>query len=151
MDKNLRIEIQSDPRMLRAVRGMVRGYLESLDFTEDCVGSVVLAVDEACANAMRHSYQNDPQQRLTLRLSSDDHGVEIVLRDQGIPAVVEKMIGETSRNPVCLRALNPGGLGVRIMCEAFDEIVFRPGKKRGNCVVMRIGRPRGSLTHEVAD
>ena len=151
MDKNLRIEIQSDPRMLRAIRGLVRGYLESLEYSESCVSSIVLAVDEACANAMRHSYQGDLTQRLTLRLSSDANGVEIMLRDQGSPAEVETMMKNVNPNTSCVRKLKPGGLGVRIMCEAFDEIIFRPGKKRGNCVTMRLNRPGGRVNHDVTD
>jgi hypothetical protein len=36
--------------------------------------------------------------------------------------------------------LQPGGLGVRLIHEVFDEVHFCPGESRGNCVTMRLRR-----------
>jgi len=144
VDRNVQLEFPSDPRLLRAVRGLVRGYAENLGYSEDRVSEVVLAVDEACANAIRHSYRGATDGELALSLSSNEHGVEIVLRDKGQPATAERLREQALRahaDPVSDIPLRPGGLGVRIMYQAFDEVVFRPGKRRGNCVTMRLKPP----------
>ncbi len=40
----------------------------------------------------------------------------------------------------------PGGLGVKLIYEVFDEVRFCPGTTSGNCVTMRLQR---TAKHEV--
>lgn len=144
MSRDAHLEFRSDPRLLCAVRGFVRGYVENLGYAEARTSEVVLAVDEACANAMRHSYRGMPDGALELNLSVNDEGVEIVLRDDGEPVVEDRLhkhAKEAGTRVVNRHNVKPGGLGVWIMYKAFDEVVFRPGKERGNCVTMRLKPP----------
>jgi len=137
--EDIRVELNADPRMLRAVRGLVRGYIEGWDFPEDKVLEVVLAVDEACTNAMRHAYNNEPGNRLVLWLRSGETCIEIELRDEGEPAPP----GRVKRKKIVVpdkETLQPGGLGVQILYEVFDEVQFAPGEERGNRVTMRLNK-----------
>ena len=79
------IEFRSDPALLKPVRHLVRAYLDSLGLSADRRDDVVLAVDEACANAIRHSYQGDNDRPIELSFTQDSSGVTIVLRDEGLP------------------------------------------------------------------
>ena len=138
---DIRIDVRSDPRLLKSVRGLVRAYLESCGVPARRVDDAVLAVDEACANAMRHSYNGDKNQRISLRLRPYAAGIEIVLRDQGVTAPPEAV----ARKPVVppdRQTVKPGGRGIQILYEVFDEVVFRPGRIAGNQVTMRLAHPR---------
>ena len=135
--EDIRIEVRSDPKLLRSVRAMVRGYLETQEAPTDRADSVVLAVDEACANAIRHSYQTRTDRRLTLSLRSGGGEIEIVLSDDGIPAPPERLLRKKPRRPD-RTTVSPGGLGVQLMYDVFDEVEFCPGPERGNRVTMRL-------------
>ncbi|NIP90019.1 MAG: ATP-binding protein, partial [Gammaproteobacteria bacterium] len=49
------LEIAAHPRLLSTVRGMVRSYLAEAGFARERTDEVVLGVDEACTNAIRHA------------------------------------------------------------------------------------------------
>lgn len=134
---DIRIRVASSPRLLRAVRELVRRYLQDLGLTEERRDEVVLAVDEACANAIRHSYGGREDGVFHLSLRARDGVVVVDLRDRGKPADLARI----ERKRSGLRAgekLTPGGLGVALMCRVFDRVAYRAGKKCGNRVTMRL-------------
>ena len=145
MDKkqDIYIEIASDPKLLKSIRGLVGGYLENQGVSPDRADDVVLAVDEACANAIRHSYGNRIDGKLTLSFHANDRELEIVLNDEGIPAPANRVRRKEAVLPD-KEHLTPGGLGVQLMYQVFDEVVFSPGAVRGNRVTMRLKRAAGN-------
>ena len=142
---DIHIDLVSDPRLLASVRGLIRTYLVNEGFSNDRAGEIVLAVDEACTNAMRHSYGGKPEGRLRLTVRSHDGAIEFILKDKGIPVPLEKC-GRKDLAAPDASSLTPGGLGVQLMYSVFDEVTFRPGKTSGNRVVMRIQRPEKQQT-----
>jgi serine/threonine-protein kinase RsbW len=141
MDNDLRLEFRSDPQLLQVVRSVTRSYLAALCLAEERCDAVVLALDEACANAIRHSYGNRVDQRIFLAFRADDDWVELVLNDEGCTAPPEKV----RRKPASVpdpETVKPGGLGVQLMYDVFDEVAYAPGMHRGNCVTMRLRRSK---------
>lgn len=142
--RDVHIEVASDPKLLCCVRALTRTYLNVLGLLPDRAEDVVLALDEACANAIRHSYEGRTDEKLELDFTHDGEYTEIVLRDGGVPASRERLAArlDEDRSPDAIR---PGGLGVQIMYRVFDEVMFKPGETVGNTVVMRLRTsPRGS-------
>ena len=137
---DIHIDVVSDPRLLASVRGLVRTYLINEGFSEERAGEIVLAVDEACTNAMRHSYGGKGEGRLKLTVRLRDGSIEFILKDKGVPVAPEKCARKEIAAPDSA-SLSPGGLGVQLMHTVFDDVKFRPGKKTGNRVVMRLKRP----------
>ena len=138
--QDIRVEVLSDPRLLKSIRGLVREYLASFGVSAERIGEVVLAVDEACTNAIRHAYGLRKDRRIELILTSSGDGIEIVLRDEGVPAPADRVQRREFATPD-LESLTPGGLGVQLIYEVFDEVEFTPGETVGNCVVMRLKTP----------
>lgn len=136
----IHIELASHPRLLAPVRGLVRTYLLNEGFSNDKTNEVVLAVDEACTNAIRHSYCGRTEGRIRLTLREVDGAIEFILRDRGVPAEKEKCRPREYIAPDAT-TITPGGLGVQLMYRVFDEVKFYPGKTAGNRVVMRLKRP----------
>ena len=141
--QDIAIEVASDPRLLHLVRNLVRGYLEEAGFSRERADEVVLGVDEACTNAIRHSCGGNPND--SFRVSSRIVGqwLEIQLEDSGEPAPPEA-IGQGAAPPIPTDAesLRPGGLGVHLIHQVFDEVEFCPGPTRGNCVTMKLRLPK---------
>ncbi len=118
------------------MRSEVRDYLLKSGVPEMDAELVVLALDEACANIIRHAYQGDPERPIRLRCDCTDGAIECVLRDFGTSCDPEKIQGRD------LEDFRPGGLGVRIMQRAFDCVDFQP-KARGTelRLTKRLTRP----------
>ena len=112
-----------------------------LGFDEDRCNEIVLAVDEACTNAVRHSYAGREDEKLVLRLRADASWFEVELRDEGRPAPRECQQPKHAAVPD-KDALVPGGLGVRLIHTVFDDITYTPGDVKGNQVRMRLKRPK---------
>lgn len=141
MRRDLRLELTSDAMLLGSVRGLVKGYLSCQGFDRERSQEVVLAVDEACANAIRHSYGGRNDGLVTLTLLSDKEWAEMRVEDQGEPVALEKVARKTLEPPT-IESAKPGGLGVQLMYAVFDDVQFCPGDCVGNCVIMRLRKPQ---------
>jgi anti-sigma regulatory factor (Ser/Thr protein kinase) len=142
---DLRLQVSSDPRLLAVIRGVVKVWLEVCGLVADRRHEVVLAIDEACSNAMRHAYKGRTDEPVELVLSASEEWIEITVSDQGTPCPPEC----SEYRPLVAPAPDevvPGGLGVRLIHEVFDEVRFCPGTTSGNCVTMRLRR---TANHEV--
>jgi anti-sigma regulatory factor (Ser/Thr protein kinase) len=147
---DIQVDVLSKPKLLRSIRELVRCYVMDAGFSSDTADGVVLAVDEACTNAIRHSYAGSCEERLQLLLQCREAGIEIVLRDQGEPAPARR-IAHTDVPTPDPSTLKPGGLGVKLIFQVFDEVQFRPGADRGNEVVMRLKRREGAAEGPESD
>ena len=136
-NKDLSIVFRSSPRLLCDVRAMIRSYLINQGVRDDKVQELVLAVDEACTNSIRHAYQGADDRELELSLDSRDGWIELVLRDSGIPAPYER-VRRKSEADILAEALTPGGLGMHLIYNVFDDVEFSPGEAEGNTIVMRL-------------
>jgi anti-sigma regulatory factor (Ser/Thr protein kinase) len=116
---------------------MIRSYLVNQGVQDDKVQELVLAVDEACTNAIRHAYRGASDEFLELSLDSRDGWIELVVRDDGVPAPYER-VRRKSEEDIMAEALTPGGLGMHLIYNVFDDVIFEPGQQRGNTIVMRL-------------
>ena len=79
---------------------------------------VTLAVHEACANIIEHSYQGDTGQRIDLTvLILPDH-LTVEIRDYGNKPDL------TTIEPRALQDVRPGGLGTHFMRSIMDSVTY---------------------------
>lgn len=142
------IEISADPKLLSTVRAMVRSYLAEAGFARERTDEVVLGVDEACTNAIRHGCKGCEDERFSIVFRSDEEWIEIQLLDSGEPASTEIFEAKERTVPGHHSEIEPGGLGLHLIREVFDEVTFCPGTVTGNCVTMRLRRPKPGRSAE---
>jgi sigma-B regulation protein RsbU (phosphoserine phosphatase) len=117
---------------LRRVRARLREALDSQGVGPELRDRLVLAVDEACTNIIRHAYCGNCDDTITLRLTRERDMLAFELRDEA-PAVDPAKI--TSRD---LSDCRPGGLGVPFIRALMDDWQFEPGTDgKGNVLRMR--------------
>ncbi len=105
--------------MLRRIRKTVGDALLKLACSEACVHDVVMAVDEACQNIIRHAYRGgNGDIVVSLRLDGDELSVHLV---DFAPPVDPSRI-----RPRPLEELRPGGLGTHFIRSVMDDIAFLP-------------------------
>jgi len=81
---------------------------------------VMLAVDEACQNVIRHAYGGECDEGIELEMRREGERLVLWLRDYA-PSVDPERI-----RPRDLEEVRPGGLGVHLIRELMDEMRYRP-------------------------
>ncbi|GAB4166819.1 MAG: hypothetical protein Fur0032_04490 [Terrimicrobiaceae bacterium] len=114
-----KIRFTSNPCELSTVREQVRKFLADAGFPECESLLVVLALDEACTNIIRHAYQGACRP-VRMEMSRSNTSVTFTLRDYGKSCDPEKIRGRA------LEDFRPGGLGVHIIQQAFDDVEYTP-------------------------
>lgn len=138
------IDLTSDPCELVSVRDAVRDWIAGLGWSEVRVADVVLAVDEALTNVMRHGYENRTDQpiHLSMRTITDPVrgvAVEVEIRDWGRQVPLDEIRGRD------LDDLRPGGLGVHIIRNLMDYAEYSHAAGGGMRLLMRkFSSPGGS-------
>lgn len=122
---------------LAEVRRQVRKFLEAGGVPEDDAEVMVLAIDEACTNIIRHAYHNRPG-RVRALFERRRRCIRITLRDFGTPCDPSRI---RSRD---LDDIRPGGVGVHIIRQAFEQVVYLP-KTRGTQLTLIKFFPEGKL------
>lgn len=114
------IDGSSDPEILRSVRRKVTATASELGFDEDARGRIVLAVDEAVANVIRHAYGGCCDGRFELSMWLDADALRFELRDWAPPVDPSRI------KPRDLSECRPGGLGINLIDSVMDRWCFWP-------------------------
>ncbi|MDQ3570234.1 MAG: ATP-binding protein [Actinomycetota bacterium] len=80
----LQLELPADARLLPRTRRAVAGYLEDVGAEPDDRADVVLALDEACANVIRHAFPDGAPGTIRLRAEIGDGAVTVQVEDDGV-------------------------------------------------------------------
>ena len=104
---------RAHPVALHGIRSFVRGEAGRQSFPADALDDVVLAVSEACANAILHT--NSPSVDVVCRFTPDM--AEIQVRDEGV----------FRRQPPLASTLAERGRGIPLMMALMDEVAIKEG------------------------
>ncbi|MDQ2868791.1 MAG: ATP-binding protein [Verrucomicrobiota bacterium] len=116
--KTRKLEFSSHTGNLALMRNFVRRYLDALPLSERERTLIVLGVDEACTNIIRHAYHLRDDQLIALSLEAKADCVELRLRDYGKQPPPEAL------QPKRREVIKPGGLGLHFIRTAFDEVDY---------------------------
>jgi sigma-B regulation protein RsbU (phosphoserine phosphatase) len=127
----LALRITASVDQLRRIREAVREAVESCGCGAECAADIVMAVDEACQNVIRHAYCDDPSGAIELEIERCGEDLVISLRDFAPEVDPEKV------RPRDLDEIRPGGLGTHLIREMVDSADFvRPESGGGNLLRM---------------
>ena len=127
--KRKKIEFSSHTGNLSLMRDHVRKFLDSYPLSQRERMLMVLGVDEACTNIIRYAYELRDDQLIVLSMEGLRNCVRMRLRDYGKKTPVSEMKGRAHD------AVQPGGLGLHLMRDAFDRIDYIL-KRRGTELVL---------------
>lgn len=116
----VRLRVPARAAMLKDVRDTVRSTLTQAGMDAKLVSDVVLAVDEACQNIIRHAYGRECDNDVVVDIRQDGAEVLIYVRDFADPVNVDNIRARD------LGDVKPGGLGVHFIHEVMDEVEYRP-------------------------
>jgi anti-sigma regulatory factor (Ser/Thr protein kinase) len=130
------LELSSDPRRLPVVRAQVRDWTIARGWSVEQADEIVLALDEALTNVIRHGYGGQPDQKILVCLRSvtdpvEGEGLEVRVRDFGKQVDPQKICGRD------LNDIRPGGLGVHIIKSMNSFVEYQTAEGGGMLLLMR--------------
>jgi serine/threonine-protein kinase RsbW len=125
------ITIPCSKSNLQQVRNFIIEVLQAEKLSDLEVHSMVLAVDEVCANIIIHSNNCSPEQTLKVQIEVMPDRVEYEIVDNGIGFDI-RQYPEPDLNEI-IKAKRKGGVGLMLVKRIMDEIDFYT--KKGKSIV----------------
>lgn len=121
------VKVDSRPETLRLVRAVVSEAAVLCGCSENCVRDIVIAVDEACQNVIRHAYGGNPDGEILIDIRREGDRIAFNIIDFADPVDISKV------KPRSLEELRPGGLGIHFISQCMDDARFKsPPEGAGN-------------------
>jgi len=126
------IRIRARAEELKGLRDRVRETVRAQGVDDKLAECLVLAVDEAAVNIIRHAYGGADAGEIVLQILNNRDVLVFRLTDFAPP------VDRASICPRDLDDIRPGGLGVHLIAEVMDEFEFvEPPPGAGNVLEMR--------------
>lgn len=134
MNLSLSRVILSNTEHLHPLRFFVSAAAKQFGFSDDECSNIVLAVDEACTNIIRHAYHGERNREIEIVIEGNGKQFDIHIYDSG------DTFDPESLRPVNLRkyvsSFKRGGLGVYLMKALMDGIEYRSSHHGKNEVLL---------------
>ncbi len=108
----IQLRVLSQPRLLGAVRALVETFAERIGFCDRGRGELVLAIDEALTNIIRHGYGHAEDCRIWISLrtlSEPSAGIRVEIEDH------QACFDPSELPERDLDEVRPGGLGIHLI------------------------------------
>lgn len=126
----VRLSFPAKPDYLLLARLALAGLTRTVSAEDEVVADLKLAVTEACGNAVRHAYGDDPGDVVVSYVLRDD-GLEIVVEDRG------RGLDSEAIDTAVPEAPPDGGMGMAIIRTIVDDLQIETGADgRGTVIRM---------------
>ncbi len=126
----VQLTIPSHSKYLCLVRKVLTHLLSNHEAPEDVARKIVLCVDEACSNIIKHGYGGncDCPIEISFQLENDEFIIKI--RDYG------KQCDASQFKSRDLEDVKPGGLGLFFITEIMDTVDYCTNREKGTLLTM---------------
>ncbi len=114
----IRLTIPSNPKYLRALRSLVEEVTYEMGFPKKLRSDIIHAINEACTNIIKHSYDNDYEKEIVITLANKHDHLEVMIKDFG------KKVHPMSIRHREIHDVKPGGLGVYFIKQSMDKVWY---------------------------
>ncbi len=127
---NESLKIFSRTEKLEVVRDFILKAAEKAGFSGDDINKIILAVDEACTNIIKHAYKYSPLGLIEIKVKADAQKLSIIIKDYGESFEPEKVPAPDIEELVKNKKI--GGLGMFLMKKLMDVVEYdiSPGKNQ---------------------
>ena len=129
-DATVTLTVPSHPRYLYVVRSAVYPLAADAGFGKKGSRQIVLAVDEACTNIIKHAYGGASDRTITITVSDNPEKFTVRLRDFGVKADSATFL------PRDLADIQPGRLGMHFIRQVFDAVTYDTSHRQGTELIL---------------
>ena len=127
-NKTGELRVQSRTENLSDIRDFVSLNALNAGIPEATIEKIILAVDEACTNIIKHAYKHSPEGEIIIKVEYDKEKFYVTIIDYGISFDPGKIpLPDLQKY---YREHRVGGLGMYLMKSLMDDVTYTsvPGK-----------------------
>ena len=128
------INVSSSTEHLREVRKFVQNFVQQFDVNKKNLDEIILAVDEAYTNIIKHAYNNDSNHTVKIELGTSTDTLWVRLSDTG-----HHFNPDEYHPPDLLKRIKNkqrGGMGIYLINKFMDSVEYSSAGKT-NTILMR--------------
>jgi len=115
--------IPADTTCLAQIGKLLEKVAQKAGFNEMEIGDVLLAVDEACTNTIKHSLKSDPTRKFQMDINCQTGNIEIIIHEDGVDFDPSQVETPDLDLPLDKRPI--GGLGVYFIQKLMDHVEYK--------------------------
>lgn len=112
--------VAADVGELKRIRGLIKEAAHAVGASAEWTQDLVLAVDEACQNIIRHGYGENDAGQITILAQREGDSLVVELLDTAPRVDEDECVGRP------LFDVKPGGLGTHFMHSLTDSVAYLP-------------------------
>lgn len=126
--KKKQIVVKSQTTNLSKIRDFVYSTALDVGIGSEIIDNIILAVDEACTNIIKHAYKSFQEGEIIVKLEYSDKKFTVIIKDYGTPFSPDTIPDPDLQK--YYRQHRVGGLGMYLMKSLMDEVKYIsiPGK-----------------------
>jgi len=122
MGEEHKLKVSADTKNLVTIASFIEKVLRHKHLESDIVEEVLVAVDEAATNVIKHSYKSKPEGYLRIILKTNKSKIEVSIFDSGNIFDPKKVpMPDLSRD---LGKRQLGGMGMFLMKKFMDDVTY---------------------------
>ncbi|KLO21271.1 anti-sigma regulatory factor [Marinitoga sp. 1197] len=130
--ENIELKIMSRTKYIKILREAMKYFLKLNDYNEEeQIFFMELALNEAVANVIEHTYKFDENKEIFIKFEIVNEIFSVYIRDFG------EKIDKSSVKSRDLEDIKDHGLGVHIITQVFDEMMWKDINEEGNLLVLK--------------
>jgi len=126
--KEKKLIVKSRTENLSRIRNFICDFTSDIGFSSEAIDNIMLAVDEACTNIIRHAYKYHPDGEIIIKLKCSGKKLTITIIDYGASFAPDSIPEPDLRK--YYKQHKVGGLGMYLMKTLMDDVKYIsvPGK-----------------------
>jgi len=128
------IRIKSRTENLASVRDFINSAISEVVAWQDSAADIVLAVDEAVTNIIKHAYKFSPDGEIIIKIKYSAKNVTVEITDFGIPFSPDSIPVPDMHK--YFEEKRVGGLGIYLMKSLMDDVHYKSVPNKFNKVTL---------------
>ena len=120
------------------VRAFLNSFLEGTDISDSLKNQIVLAIDEAVANAIIHGNDADTNRSIQLDLEANEKRLQVEISDIGLFDEITKNDKKDKELKTIIKEKQKGGLGLKLIYSIMDVVVFYTKGNKSYCRLVKL-------------
>ncbi len=128
------LTVSSSTNNLSEIRNFTETAAAECGFGKEDIGKIILAVDEACTNVIKHAYNYSPEGKITVTAKMQNSKFSITISDKG-RSFNPELIPEPNIKEYHAQK-RVGGLGMFLMKKLMDDVFYKTLPDKKNQVIL---------------
>ena len=125
-------------RAQEEIRAFLNRYFKDTGLTEPEINQLILAIDEAVANAIIHGNQSNPEKTISMDIDFTEKRIVIEIGDIGLFDETQRKETVSKELKEIIKEKQKGGLGLKLIYSIMDIVTFYTKDNKSYCMMVKL-------------